>query len=113
MLESLDAAKELIVHGSQIILEMIGLGIIVAASIQSLMHYMSGIEHVRLEFAKKICLALEFLMAGEILHTIIAEEYHELVVLGAIIIFRAVLTFEISHEEKELEEKLEKRKADQ
>lgn len=113
MLESVETAKELIVHISQIFLEMIGLGILISAGIQCLLHYIHGIVRIRLEFAKKICLALEYLMAGEILHTMIAEDLHELVVLGAIIILRVILTFIISREEKELEEKLRKEKADQ
>lgn len=91
------------VHVSQLILEVMGLLIIVCSSVKCFIGYFHGVP-VRLMLAKHLALGLEFLMAGEILHTIIAEEVNELYVLGAIIVFRFILGWENSHEIKELEE---------
>ena len=63
-------------------------------------------EHIRLDLAQGIALALEFKMGGEVLRTVVVREWAELVILGAIIILRAALTFlihwEIEKEKKEL-----------
>lgn len=97
------------VHISQLILEVMGLVIIVWSCIYCFIGYFHGAP-VRLELAKRLALGLEFLMAGEILHTIIAEDVNELYVLGAIIVFRFILGWENSHEIKELEEAEHKKK---
>ena len=61
----------------------------------------------RLDLAQGIALALEFKMGGEVLRTVVVREWGELLVLGAIILLRAALTFllhwEIKNEKKELE----------
>ena len=106
MLEILEEIMNVVAHTCQFGLELAGVVILVTAGITCLMHYFNGVENMRLEFARKISLALEFLMAGEILHTIVAKGWQELIVIGAIIVFRAVLTWEIGKEERELEEKL-------
>ena len=45
-------------------------------------------------------MCLEFLMAGEVLHTILAEEISDLVILGALVVLRGIMTFEIHWEIK-------------
>ncbi len=103
MMEVLEMILHQTVHISQLVLEIMGLTVIVYSSIYCFIGYFRGAS-VRLELAKRLALGLEFLMAGEILHTIIAQEVHELYVLGAIIVFRFILGWENSHEIKELEE---------
>ena len=54
---------------------------------------------------KGIALSLEFKMGGELLRTVVVREWKELVILGAIILMRAAMTFliqwEIKNEKKE------------
>ena len=95
-----------IVHGAQMILELMGIVILLSGATRCLFAHFRGDTNVRLILAERISLALEFLMAGEILHTIVAQEIQELIALGAIIVFRAILTWENSHEIKELEEQI-------
>ena len=45
-------------------------------------------------------MALEFKMGGELLRTVIVREWNELLILGAIILLRAALTFLIQWEIK-------------
>ena len=56
-------------------------------------------------FAKGLSTALEFKMAAEILKTVLVREMSELVILGAIIVLRALVTillkFEIRSSKKE------------
>ena len=59
---------------------------------------------VRLVLAQGIALALSFKLGAEVLRTVIVREWNELMILGAIILLRAALTFlihwEIKNEEK-------------
>ena len=72
-------------------------------------------ENIRLDLAQGIALALDFKMGGEVLRTVIVREMGELVVLGAIIILRAAMTFlihwEIVNEKKEMKEAAKARAA--
>ena len=72
-------------------------------------------ENIRLDLAQGIALALEFKMGGEVLRTVIVREMGELLVLGAIILLRAAMTFlihwEIVNEKKEMKEEAEARAA--
>ena len=56
--------------------------------------------HTRLKLAEGIALSLEFKMGGELLRTVIVREWNELLILGAIILLRAALTFLIQWEIK-------------
>lgn len=72
-------------------------------------------ENIRLDLAQGIALALEFKMGGEVLRTVVVREMGELLVLGAIILLRAAMTFlihwEIVNEKKEMKEEAEARAA--
>ena len=106
MMEILEGVLHTLVHVSTACLNLAGLAIIVISAVQCLVRYFGAIDELRLEFSRRIALGLEFLLAGEILHTITAEDYHDLIVLGAIVVFRFILTWEVGKEERELEEKL-------
>ncbi|MDW7649771.1 MAG: DUF1622 domain-containing protein [Bacillota bacterium] len=66
-------------------------------------------REMRLTFAFYLVFGLEFKLAAEILHTVIARTTEELIVIGAIIILRAILNYIIHWEirqetyEKELD----------
>lgn len=89
------------------LLEFIGIGVLLISAIQGMVGYAKRDPHIRLKLAQGIALALEFKLGGEVLRTVIVREWTELMVLGAVIILRAALTFllhwEIKNEEQYVE----------
>jgi uncharacterized membrane protein len=89
------------------VLEGIGVLIIVAATAVSLVQLgkavldgaiNEGVERVRLEFAQRLVLALEFLIAADILATVHTPTLEGVGLLGAIITIRTVLSLSITYE---------------
>ena len=86
-----------------VIAEMIGISILIITAVKCFVKYFRKDEHLRLELAQGIALALEFKLGGEVLHTVIAREWADLLILGAIIALRGVLTL-LLHWEIKVEE---------
>lgn len=87
--------------------ELAGIGILLITVAKSIIGYFKKDEHIRLDLAEGIALALEFKLGGEVLRTVIVREWTELLILGAIIALRGALTLLI-HWEISVEEKREK-----
>lgn len=107
-IEILEAILRYVVEICTICLEFAGMIVLVStAFICFVMWLRRDRENIRLDLAQGIALALEFKMGGEVLRTVVVREWGELVILGAIIILRAALTFlihwEIENEKKEME----------
>ncbi|MBE6037978.1 MAG: DUF1622 domain-containing protein [Anaerofustis stercorihominis] len=87
-----------------LLLEFIGVVILLVTAGKCVFMWLKKHEGVQLELAKGIALSLEFKLGGEVLRTVIVREKSELLVLGAIVLIRAALTFiihwEISKEEQ-------------
>ena len=88
--------------------ELAGIAILLITVTKSIIGYFRKDEHVRLDLAEGIALALEFKLGGEVLRTVIVREWTELLILGAIIALRGALTLLI-HWEISVEEKREKK----
>ncbi len=92
-----------------VLLELFGVCVLLFTAVKSFYLWIKKEESVRLDLAQGIALALEFKMGGEVLRTVLAREQSELVILGAIILLRGVLTFlihwEIKNEKKDMLEK--------
>ena len=60
--------------------------------------------NLQFHFARGLAAGLEFKMAAEILKTVIVQDMSELLILGAVILLRAILSllihFEMKHSEK-------------
>ena len=84
--------------------ELAGISILLITVAKAIIGYFRKSEHLRLDLAEGIALALEFKLGGEVLRTVIVREWTELLILGAIIVLRGALTllihWEISVEEK-------------
>lgn len=100
------------------ILELMGIFIVTWSGVKAFWRYIRNTffnkQHdLQYSFAKGLSTALEFKMAAEILKTVLVRQMSELVILGAIIVLRALVTillkFEIRSSKKELpiEEKKE------
>ena len=103
--------------------ELIGIFVVTVSVIRAFFHYLVvllGIKGkhyaVKFELANGMATGLEFKMAAEILKTVQVRNLQELMVLGAIILLRALLSFMIHiemrngpHEEEFPEEAAEKK----
>ena len=87
-----------IVQYGILVIELIGVGVLVFTIIKALVRMIKKDKRVRLDLAEGIALALEFKMGGELLRTVIVREWQELLILGAVILLRAALTFLIQWE---------------
>lgn len=92
-----------------IILETFGVVILVFTAVKCFLLWIRGNSKIKLDLAQGIALSLGFKMGSEVLRTVIVREWEELVILGAIILLRGIMTFlihwEIKHEEKAHAEK--------
>lgn len=90
-------------------LELIGIIIIIIGSFRALWRLIQCMFkkmplHVVVDLGKALALALEFKMGAEIIKTVIIHNLEELVILGVVIIIRALLAF-IIHWEIQTEKK--------
>ena len=102
--------EKIVQHTAEIgivVAEIIGISILIITAVKCFIKYFKRDEHLRLELAQGIALALEFKLGGEVLRTVIVREWTELLILGAIIALRGALTLLI-HWEISVEEKREK-----
>ena len=106
LISVLDFLLENVVAVCTILLEMVGILVLVSTAVKCFLRWLNHDQHVRLDLAEGIALALEFKMGGEVLRTVVVREWRELGILGAIIILRGLLTFlihwEIKNEKKDL-----------
>lgn len=98
--EKISGVFDLIVNYLILIVEFIGIVILIYAIVSAVIGLFKRQEHTRLKLAEGIALSLEFKMGGELLRTVIVREWNELLILGAIILLRAALTFLIQWEIK-------------
>lgn len=91
---------DLIVNYLILFVELFGIGILLYAVISAVIGLIKRQPHTRLKLAEGIALSLEFKMGGELLRTVVVREWKELLILGAIILMRAALTFLIQWEIK-------------
>lgn len=102
-----------------ILFELIGVLVLIVTGIQGVIHYIKRDPLTRLKLAEGMAMGLEFKLGSEILRTVVVRDLSEILIVGAIILLRAALTFLIHWEiknvkkevavEKEAEIVLEKR----
>lgn len=83
-----------------LLIELVGVCVLLWAVARAVVGLFRRKERVRLDLAEGIALALEFKMGSELLRTLVVREWNELLILGAIILLRAALTFLIQWEIK-------------
>ncbi len=93
-------------------LEIIGISIVIFGSVKILIQYIKRLKNKNSEplnaviaLGRSLALALEFKMGAEIVNTVIVRDLKELLILGIVIILRAILAvlihWEITTEERE------------
>lgn len=83
-----------------LLFEYIGVVVIIAAGVRGLVCYVRRDPLTRLNLAKGMAMGLEFKLGSEILRTVIVRQFSEILIVGAIILLRAALTFLIHWEIK-------------
>lgn len=82
-----------VTEGAILLFEFIGVVVLIVAGLYGIYSYIRRDPHARLNLAKGMAMALEFKLGGEILRTVIAHDFSELLVVGGTIILRAALAF--------------------
>ena len=96
---------ELVIEWAVILCDVIGVVMIVLTAIRGVIAWIRKKPEARLIAAEGIAIALTFKMGGEVLRTAIVREWQELLILGAIVLLRAIMAF-IIHFEIRSERKL-------
>ena len=107
LLAVLEEGFQFLVQFGVLFLECVGVAVLLAAAVRSIVGCFRKDPHVRLILAQGIALALEFKLGGEVLRTVLARDWNELGILGAVIALRGLLTlllhWEIKNEESHLD----------
>ena len=87
------------------ICELIGIFVVTVSAVQAFAQYLKGLitrvpTNFRVVLAQGLASGLEFKMAAEILKTVLVRNLEELVILGAIILLRALMSLLIRVEMK-------------
>ena len=94
------------------LVELAGIMVLLITAVQGVIQYFRHDSSVRLKLVEGIALALEFKLGGEVLRTVLARDWNELAILGAVIALRGALTvllhWEIKNEKREHEHVLAK-----
>ena len=94
-----------------VVIELMGILVVTWSSVNSFRKYIQKTffkkdYNIQYYFATGLATGLEFKMAAEILKTVLVRSINELLVLGAVILLRAILSvlihFEIKHNEYNL-----------
>ncbi|MBR6782917.1 MAG: DUF1622 domain-containing protein [Clostridia bacterium] len=86
-------------------LELIGIFIIIVGSFRALVQLLIRLRtkqpiNIMIELGRALALGLEFKMGAEIVNTVIVREIRELLILGLVILLRAILAILIHWEIK-------------
>lgn len=110
-----------ILNAISLAIGIVGIGIIVWGALLALVeffrleykrlkgaHTFKKTEILRYHFGTYILLGLEFLVAADIIHTIIKPDFEGLIVLGAIVVIRTIISYFLNREIKHSEDFHEK-----
>lgn len=87
--------------------EFIGVAILLLSGVKALIYYLRKDKLTDAHLARGLATGLEFLLGGEILHTVLVRDTKELAMIGGLIIIRGILTLLIHWDIKSAEAKFE------
>ncbi len=87
------------------VIELIGIFVVAVSAVQGFYFYLRGLfghndRNIKLDLANGMATGLEFKVASEILKTVLVRDLNELLVLGSVIVLRALLALLIHFEMK-------------
>ncbi|MEO0721986.1 MAG: DUF1622 domain-containing protein [Pseudomonadota bacterium] len=68
-----------------------------------LRHELMGLNHARTTLASYILTGLEFMIASDIIHTVITRQFSDLIFVGLLVLIRTAISFFLGKEVAELE----------
>ncbi len=98
LLEFLEHNFTILVEYLILIIEFVGVAVLLWTVLKGVVELIKKDGSMRLHLVEGIALSLEFKMGGELLRTVIVRQWDEILLLGAIILLRAALTFLIQWE---------------
>lgn len=108
IIHTAETALHFIVEVGVLVMELIGVIVLLYTGIRCFVKWVQKRHHVRLELAKGIALALGFKMGGEVLRTVIVQDWIELGILGVVVLLRILMTLLIHWEIRNEEESMGK-----
>ena len=109
MIHAIETFLHDLIHFSALMLETVGVLIILGTAIRTGICVIKHKGKVGIMLGKGISLALEYLLASEVLHTLVAKDTSSLLLVGMTMVLRAAMTvlihWETSNEEKHNHEK--------
>ncbi|HIR26825.1 MAG TPA: DUF1622 domain-containing protein [Candidatus Choladousia intestinigallinarum] len=102
-MEILENILHSFVNLAMLLFEYIGVCVITFSGIQGIVNYIRKSPDTRLVLANGLAMGLEFKLGSEILRTVIVRNLDEIYIVAGIIVLRAVLTFLIHWEIKNME----------
>lgn len=104
-MEFLHQILEILTEIGIIVFELIGVSIVLVTGIHGIINYLKKSPDTLLKLAKGLSIGLEFKLGGEILRTVVARDWSEILFVGSIFLLRAAVTvlihWEIKNEIKE------------
>lgn len=105
MISLLEHFVELVLEVLIPLCELMGIFVVAVSAVGAFAGYLKGLvtrtqENIKFKLANGLALSLEFKMAAEILKTVMVRDLNELIVLGAVIVLRALLSLLIHVEMK-------------
>lgn len=91
VLEKIRSVFDICIGYATLAVECIGASVILFAAIRAVVQLIRRREGARSQLAHSIALALEFMMAGELLRTTAVEQWNELLGLAVVILLRTAL----------------------
>ena len=110
LLEILEDNFTVLVEYLILFVEFVGVLVVVGAIIKGIVDAIKKDEHMRLNLVEGIALAMSFKLGGELLRTVVVRNWDEILLLAAVILLRAALTFYIQWEIRLEMKKKEERK---
>ena len=98
MYETLLHIFDTMIQYAVLLIELIGVGVILFSVGRAVVGLFRRNPQTRLQLAEGIALALEFKLGAELLRTLTVRDWNELLILGAVILLRAAMTFLIQWE---------------
>ena len=87
-------------HYGGVILEACGIITLLYHAAKTIGEMFQKKKAAEFNLSKGISLALEFLLAGEVLHTLVADSTNDLIMLGSLVVLRGIMAVEIHFELK-------------
>lgn len=104
-MEFLHQILEILTEIGIIVFELIGVSIVLVTGIHGKINYFKKSPDTLLKLAKGLSIGLEFKLGGEILRTVVARDWSDILFVGSIFLLRAAVTvlihWEIKNEIKE------------